>query len=198
MDALQHLLNLSHARFSKQWYLLAANVRRAPPLISCCIHMQQLPFTTCTEPHPLICCCRSSTPAVCQGIFACSRRIACTKPLPPIQVMLLCLQAYGSHTYRSIEISICLSWVYIARYLQSVVSTISERVLQLTNPGLTQIAIRVSSCNLVSMMIVITVKQELIIEHTRGIQFQYSCGTICKWDQNFDCQKVSLVHLIWH
>ena len=75
MDALQHLLNLSHARFSKQWYLLAANVRRAPPLISCCIHMQQLPFTTCTEPHPLICCCRSSTPAVCQGIFTCSRLI---------------------------------------------------------------------------------------------------------------------------
>ena len=30
-------------------------------------------------------CCRSSTTAVCQGIFTCSRLIACMKPLPPIQ-----------------------------------------------------------------------------------------------------------------
>ena len=31
----------------------------------------------------------------------------------------------GSSTYQSIEISICLSWVYIARYLQRIVNTIS-------------------------------------------------------------------------
>ena len=40
-------------------------------------------------------CCRSSTTAVCQGIFTCSRLIACMKPLPPIQATFLCLQAYG-------------------------------------------------------------------------------------------------------
>jgi len=61
-----------------------------------CIWMQQLPFTACSELHPLICCCsRSSTPAVSQGIFTCSWLIACTKPLPPIQAILVCLQAYG-------------------------------------------------------------------------------------------------------
>ena len=77
---------MSRTHFSKQWYLLHGEP---------CPCMQQLPFTVCSELRPLICCCcRSSTPAVCQGIFMCSRLIACTKPLPPIQATFLCLQAY--------------------------------------------------------------------------------------------------------
>ena len=91
-----------------------------------------------------------------------------TKPLPPIQATFLCLQAYGTHTYRSIEISICLSWVYIARYLQSVVSTISERVLQFTNPGHIQVWLRLLSGPAVATWFQSWLwLQELIIEHAR-------------------------------
>ena len=123
---------------SNDIYLLQMHGEPCPLFLEC-IYMQHLPFTACTEPHQLICCCRSSTPVVYQRIFTCSRLIGCTKPLPPIQATFLCLQAYGSHTYRSIDISICLSWVYIARYLQSIVSTIPECALQFTKPGHIQV-----------------------------------------------------------
>jgi len=117
-----------------QWYLLAANARRSPPLISECICMQQLLFTACTEPHPLICCCcRSSTPAIYQGIFTCSRLAQSYFHLySPCRCVC---KLVDSHTYQSIEISICLLWVYIARYLQHVVNIICERVPQFTNPS---------------------------------------------------------------
>ena len=56
-----------------------------------CICMQQLPFTACSEPCPLL----------LQELHHCSMprpkysRIACMKPLPSIQAMFLCLEIYG-------------------------------------------------------------------------------------------------------
>jgi len=58
--------------WSNDIYLL--QMHGEPIYFFLCICMQQLLFTACSEPHPLICfCCRSSTPVVCQGIFTCSR-----------------------------------------------------------------------------------------------------------------------------
>jgi len=107
------------------------------PLFLVCICMQQLPFTACIVPHPLI-CCRSSTPAICQGILSCNH----------VQWSYNLHEAtsiFTSHILVSTSLNVAiptnpmgyqfLSWVYIARFLQCVISTISECVPQFITSG---------------------------------------------------------------
>ena len=67
-------------------------------------------------------CCRSSTIAVCQGIFTCSILIACMSHFHLYKPRCCVYKLTGSHTYQSIVIFTCLSWVYIARYLKCVLT----------------------------------------------------------------------------
>ena len=94
-------------------------------------------------------CCRNSTPAVCQEILLCSKFIAYMKPLF-VSANLRVATPTDPSRYLFI----------IAGYLQCIINTISECVPQFSNPGhiwvwpgLLQRVIRVSSCDLVSMLI---------------------------------------------
>ena len=137
---------MTHAYFSKQ---LAANTWRAPPFISF-VHMHAtISISSWHRAMPInLLLLQEFYPCGMQGIFTCSRLIACTNPLSPTHSCVCKLTS--SHTYQSIKISICFNilWVCIARYLQCVVNTISKRVPQLNNPGHPW----VSSHDLVSML----------------------------------------------
>ena len=157
---LQRLPIMSHTHFLKQWYLLAANAR---PLFLVCIYMQKLPFTACTEPHPLICCCRSSTPAVCQGIFTCSRLIVprshfhLYKPRSCVCKLMVPTPTDPSrYLFVYHEYTLLDTWKVLLAQFLSVSYSLPIQVTSRSHPGLTQIAIRASSRNLVSKLIVIT------------------------------------------
>ena len=137
---------VSHAHFSKQWFCWL-QMHWSPALYFFSAYACYNCHLKLAQSHAHY-CCRNSTTAVCQGIFMCSRLIACMKPLPP----RFCVnQLTGSHTYQSIEIFTCLSWVHIARYLKRVVNTICSTVYQSgSHPG--HQVIPVSSCDPVSML----------------------------------------------
>jgi len=103
------------------------------PLILC-VHIctQQLPFTGCTEPRPLIdYCYRTSRVlplAVCPMEYYSTKHLACMKLLPPLQATFLCLQ--------------CVPWFYQ--------SGLNQGLTWINNPG--QWVIRVSSCDPVSTL----------------------------------------------
>jgi len=85
---------VSHTHFFNDICWL--QMHREPNHLFCVqICMQQSIFKACTEPHPSIhCCCRTSRvlplPSARQRILF----IACIKPLPLLQAMILSLQAY--------------------------------------------------------------------------------------------------------
>ena len=94
---------------------------------------------------PLIrCCCRSYIPAVCQGILF-YNHVQQTYSLHEATftytshiLVSASLLLVATHTDPS-KYFICLSWVYIARYLQCIINTVSACVSQFANLGQIQV-----------------------------------------------------------